>query len=344
MVDAGVAAAMTVAAVDLLATGSALLLGGLTFAAILMFFTGLRRSVGGGANSINARMQVFAARDMPAAAAAARRGGRQGAGFYGRIDRAVASQNFAMRWATDLARADLKITVGEFIVARVVLASVGGLVGFAIPIPGRYVLAIFLLVCGWFAPGIYVTSQRNRRLRTFNAQLSDTIGLLSGALRSGYSLLQAMELVAREGPSPVSGEFERVVREVGLGLSPEEALSNLVRRMESDDLELMVTAINVQREVGGNLAEVLDTIASTIRERVKLKGEINVLTSQQKYSGYIVGLLPVGLSLILFILNPNYMLAVFQKTVWCGWTMVGCSAVMIVTGFLAIQRIVDIRV
>jgi tight adherence protein B len=213
-----------------------------------------------------------------------------------------------------------------------------------LPIPGHVILALALAVAGLWVPRLYITSARNRRLRAFNTQLADTIGLLSGALRSGYSLLQAMELVAREGPSPVSGEFERVVREVGLGLSPEEALANLVRRMQSDDLELMVTAINVQREVGGNLAEVLDTIASTIRERVKLKGEIRVLTSQQQYSGYIVGLLPVGLSLILFIINPTYMSNVFTKTQWCGWTMFGCSAAMILAGFLAIQRIVDIEV
>jgi tight adherence protein B len=105
-----------------------------------------------------------------------------------------------------------------------------------------------------------------------------------------------------------------------------------------------VTVINVQREVGGNLAEVLDSIQSTIRERVKLMGDIRVLTAQQQYSGYIVGLLPVVLALILFIINPTYMLAVFQKTVWCGWTMFGCSAVMILAGFFLIQRIVDIKV
>jgi tight adherence protein B len=134
------------------------------------------------------------------------------------------------------------------------------------------------------------------------------------------------------------------VREVGLGLSPEEALTNLVGRMQSDDLELMVTAINVQREVGGNLAEVLDTIASTIRERVKLKGEIRVLTSQQQYSGYIVALLPVALSLLLFVINPTYMSSVFSKTHWCGFTMFGCSGGMILIGFIVIQRIVDIKV
>jgi tight adherence protein B len=342
MVGAGVAA--VVADVDLVGTGSALLLGGLTIAAILMFFTGLRRSTSGGSHGIANRLEVFGQREAPAAAAAKKRG-RGSRGLSSRIDSAVASQGFAMRWATDLARADLKLTVGEFIVARVVLAGLGGLIGYALQaIAGWYLLALVLILAGWFAPAIWVTSQKNRRLRAFNAQLADTIGLLSSALRSGYSLLQAMELVAREGPSPVSGEFERVVREVGLGLSPEEALANLVRRMQSDDLELLVTAINVQREVGGNLAEVLDTIANTIRERVKLKGEIRVLTAQQQYSGYIVGLLPVGLSLILFIINPGYMTSVFQKTTWCGWTMFGCSAAMIVTGFLAIQRIVNIKV
>jgi tight adherence protein B len=153
-----------------------------------------------------------------------------------------------------------------------------------------------------------------------------------------------MELVAREGPSPVSTEFDRVVREVGLGLSPEEALANLVERMQSEDLELLVTAINVQREVGGNLVEVMDTISTTIRERVKLVGEVKVLTAQQAYSGYIIALLPVVLSLMLGIINPSYMLGVFQTTHWCGWTMVGCSGIMIMSGFLVIRRIVDIKV
>ncbi len=320
------------------------LLGAAAVAAILMFFTGLSRSMGGGSHGINQRLEVFGQMQMPAAAAAAGRKGRRRGSLYSGIDRAVASRGFAVRLATDLARADLKMTVGEFFVGTVVLAGVGGLIGYALPISSHIIVSLVLIVAGLWAPRIYITMARNRRLRAFNSQLADTIGLLSSALRSGYSLLQSMELVAREGPSPVSGEFERVVREVGLGLSPEEALANLVRRMQSDDLELMVTAINVQREVGGNLAEVLDTIASTIRERVKLKGEIRVLTAQQQYSGYIVGLLPVGLSLILFIINPTYMEAVFQKTHWCGWTMFGCSGVMILVGFLAIQRIVDIKV
>jgi tight adherence protein B len=229
-------------------------------------------------------------------------------------------------------------------VITVVLASVGGLVGFALPLGGHFLLGVVLLAVGIYAPRIYVSRRKNKRQALFNQQLADVITLMSGSLRSGYSLLQAMELVAREAPQPVAGEFDRVVREVGLGLSPEEALSNLVERMQSEDLELLVTAVNVQREVGGNLVEVLDTISATIRDRVKLVGEVRVLTAQQQYSGYIIALLPVALALLLGVINPSYMLGVFQDTVWCGWTMAGCSFIMIFSGFLLIRRIVNIKV
>jgi tight adherence protein B len=341
MIEAAVAATV-LADIGLGGAGAAIVLGGLAFLGVLMFFNGLRRAMTGGSHGIASRLEMYGQREQPVARQSSRR--RGSAGIYGQIDRVVAARGAGAQWARDLARADVKITVGEFYVARWVLASTGGLIGLATPIGGRLVLAVALGVLGYMLPPIYVRNRKNRRLRSFNAQLADTIQLLSSALRSGYSLLQAMELVAREGPAPVNGEFERVVREVGLGLSPEEALANLVRRMQSDDLELMVTAINVQREVGGNLAEVLDSIANTIRERVKLKGEIRVLTAQQQYSGYIIGLLPVGLSLILFIINPSYMLGVFSKTHWCGYTMFGCSGIMIIAGFIMIQRIVDIKV
>lgn len=339
------------ALLDLGGLGSvaALLLGGLICLAILLFFNGLRRTMSGGSRGIADRLHIFGAVAPVVAAPSTggRRGGlggRAGGGLYSGIERAVARRGFAVRLADDLARADVKITVGEYIVASIVFASLGALIGAALPIGGRYLLALILGIVGLYAPRFYVQRQKSTRLHAFNAQLADTVGLLSSALRSGYSFLQAMELVSREGPSPVAGEFERVVREVGLGLSPEEALANLVRRMESDDLELMVTVINVQREVGGNLAEVLDSIGNTIRERVKLLGEIRVLTAQQKYSGYIVGLLPVGLSLILLVINPRYMIGVFQTTHWCGWTMFGCAGTMILAGFFFIQRIVDIKV
>ncbi|HEX6777237.1 MAG TPA: type II secretion system F family protein, partial [Ktedonobacterales bacterium] len=257
------------------------------------------------------------------------------------VDRAVSRQSFGQNLARDLARADLKITVGEYVVAVALFVCLGILVGIALR---NFVIGLVLVVAAVMVPRMLVSRKRATRLRDFNNQLADTITLLANSLRSGYSLLQAMELVSREARPPMATEFERVVREVGLGLSPEEALANLVRRIQSDDLELMVTAINVQREVGGNLAEILETISTTIRERVKLKGEIKVLTSQQQYSGYIIAAMPVVLALVLFAINPTYMLKLFTETHWCGACLVGGSAVMIVSGFLVILKIVNIEV
>ena len=151
-----------------------------------------------------------------------------------------------------------------------------------------------------------------RSLKAFNTGLADTITLIANALRSGSSFLQAVEMVVRETDPPISTEFGRVVREVNLGLPFEQALSNMVRRVRSDDLELMTTAISIQYQVGGNLAEILDSIAFTIRERVRIKGEIRTLTAQQRMSGYVVAFLPIVLMGIISVIAPNFMAPMFQ--------------------------------
>lgn len=340
-----VATGPVLASANVLGSGGALLLGVMAGAGVALLFVGLQRVLDGQTTRVSARLREFAA-PVPGAIAdqkpAKKRRRRRTPAVP--VDGDPNAKSYAVTLARDLARADLKITVGEFTVLSLVLASVGALIGLAIPVGGRILLSATLLAAGYYGPRIYVKRRKRKRQNQFNSQLSDIISLMSGALRSGYALLQAMELVAREGPQPIAGEFDRVVREVGLGLSPEEALSNLVERMQSEDLELLVTAINVQREVGGNLVEVMDTIANTIRERVKLVGEIKVLTAQQAYSGYIIALLPVALSLLLGVMNPSYMLGVFKTTHWCGWTMLSCSLIMIFAGFLAIRRIVNIKV
>lgn len=310
----------------------------LTFVSILLIFAGLSRMAGRRHVTIGSRLEMFGARINPAAATQEAGSGMQ---MTRMVDRAVSRQSFGQKLARDLARADLKITVGEYVVAVALFICLGILVGIALR---NFVIGLVLVVAAVMVPRLIVSRKRATRLRDFNNQLADTITLLANSLRSGYSLLQAMELVSREARPPMTVEFERVVREVGLGLSPEEALANLVRRIQSDDLELMVTAINVQREVGGNLAEILETISTTIRERVKLKGEIKVLTSQQQYSGYIIAAMPVVLALVLFAINPTYMLKLFTETHWCGACLVGGSAVMIVSGFLVILKIVNIEV
>ncbi len=312
------------------------LLAGMAMLSVLLIFAGLRRMAVRRQTSISSRLEAFGARSVPVGLP--QKGGLQIAGM---VDRAVGRQTFAQRLARDLARANLKITVGEYLVAVGVFVCMAILIGM---VTRNVVVGLVLVAAAIALPRVYVSRKRSTRLRDFNNQLADTITLLANSLRSGYSLLQAMELVSRESRPPMSTEFERVVREVGLGLSPEEALANLVRRIQSDDLELMVTAINVQREVGGNLAEILDTISSTIRERVKLKGEIKVLTSQQQYSGYIIAAMPIGLALLLFAINPGYMTRLFTETHWCGICLVGASLTMILSGFFVIQRIVNIEI
>jgi tight adherence protein B len=151
-----------------------------------------------------------------------------------------------------------------------------------------------------------------------------------------------METVAQQLPNPIAGEFRRVTQEIGLGLHYEQALNNMLRRMPSDDLDLMITAINIQSKVGGNLAVILDTIGHTIRERVRIKGEIRVLTAQQMISGYILTALPIVLGLVLYLINKQYMARMFSDP--CGWIMIGVSVVMIGIGFVIIRKIVNIEV
>jgi tight adherence protein B len=201
------------------------------------------------------------------------------------------------------------------------------------------------LIVGPFIPGIYVKSAQARRLKTFDNQLGDMLNLTVNGLRAGYSTLQAMEAVSRELPAPISEEFRRVVQEMQLGIPMEEALDHLIRRISSDDLDLVITAINVQREVGGNLAEILDTISFTIRERVRIKGEISALTAQGRATAWVISALPIALTVLLFLVNREYIMEFFNpETRTCGYPLLGLAGLMIVSGFIAVQKIVSIDI
>lgn len=259
--------------------------------------------------------------------------------FVASINRAIASQGFAERIATDLARADLKLTVAEYFLLNVASVLICFLVALLL---FRNILALVGGIVGFYLPRFYLGMRHHRRLNAFNDQLGDTITLLANSLRSGYSLLQAMETVAKELPPPVSDEFSRVVREIGLGLSNQEALNNLLRRVNSDDLDLMITAINVHHEVGGNLSEILDTIGHTIRERVRIKGEIRTITAGQRFSMYILTALPIFLGGFMFMFNREYMSALWADQ--CGIMMMVTAAIMMVIGYFIIRRVVAIEV
>jgi tight adherence protein B len=256
------------------------------------------------------------------------------------VNRQLARRGLGANLATQLARADVKLTVGEFLAATVILVILG--TGVSYWLTRDYVISGAVCLAGIFSPRIYVAVLRSRRLKAFNNQLSDTINLLVNGLRSGYSVLQAMEAVSREMSPPVSTEFGRVVREVQLGLTLEQALSNMLRRITSDDLDMMVTAVNVQREVGGNLAEVLDSISHTIRERIRIKGEINALTAQSRWSGYIIAMVPIAIAGVIYVINPGFMSKLFTHI--CGWIMIGVALTGIVTGFFFIRKVISIEV
>ena len=258
------------------------------------------------------------------------------------FNRVLAGRSFTSKISTQLARADIKLTVGEYLALLVIAIVGGGAIGY---LTGgqNIILAILGAVGGYFAPGIYVGFMQGRRLNMFNDQLGDTINLLVNGLRSGYSILQAMEAVGHELPQPVSGEFDRVVKEVQLGLTLEQSLQNMLRRVKSDDLDLMVTAINVQREVGGNLAEILEVISHTIRERVRIKGEVRVLTAQGMLTGYVITGLPIAITLLLYVMNREYISRLWSGHI-CGWVMIAAGVILISSGFIIIQKIVHIEV
>jgi tight adherence protein B len=263
------------------------------------------------------------------------------------INRSVAKSSFGDRIAKDLVRADLKFKPGEYIALIIVMAFVVAVllwyIGHRSIITG--LIGVFI---GAMLPRFYVKRQQRKRLQKFNDQLPDMLNLMVNGLRAGYSVMQAMEAVSKELPPPICDEFRRVIQEMQLGVTTEKALDNLLRRIASDDLDLCVTAMNVQREVGGNLAEILDTISYTIRERVRIKGEIRVLTSQQMYSGRFLSLLPLIVIGILYLLNPTYMQEFFSKSsntpIPCGYCTLAAAAVLIIAGYFAMNKLGQVDV
>jgi tight adherence protein B len=259
------------------------------------------------------------------------------------LDKTFSQSDWFESISKDLARADLKLRPTEYISLMIICSLGGGFLGGFLT--KNIIIGIVIGIVGLFLPGFYVGQKKNGRLHQFENQLGDMLNLSVNSLRAGYSVLQALESVSKEMPIPTNAEFRRVVQEVQIGLTLETALENLLRRMNSPDLKLIITAINIQREVGGNLAEILDTISHTIRERVRIKGEIRVLTSQQTATGYLIGFLPFALAGFLYLYNPTYIMRFFDPaTRLCGIPMVCCGLLLIFSGFMAVRRIVAIEV
>jgi tight adherence protein B len=321
------------------------LIAGLAALAVLVIAIGIAMSSGGGA--VASRLERYASgresdADAPAESV-----------VVAGLSRVIERQDLAARLSIDLARADLKMKPAEFLLAWAatpfLFAAFAFLVGIIFPGFRNIVALVVFFLLGIYAPRFYLKFRQRRRLRQFSEQLPDTITLLANSLRAGSSFLQGIELVTREARPPISEEMERVVRDMQLGLSLQPALNNLVRRMASEDLELVVTAIQIQSQVGGNLATVLDQIAFTIRERIRIIGEINTLTAMQRYSGYVITLLPVGLAGILFLISPTYISVMLENPpemlgLPLGVIFFIIGLISMGIGYLLIRRIVDIKV
>jgi len=259
------------------------------------------------------------------------------------VTKRVERTTFGSRISQNLARADLKLKVGEYF--ALIFMSVVLVGGLAWLIGGRNIISFLIgAVAGYLAPGIYVARQQARRLNRFNEELPDMLNLMVNGLRAGYSTLQAMEAVSKELPSPICDEFRRVVQEMQLGIPMEAALANLLRRIPSDDLDFVITAINVQREVGGNLSEILDTISFTIRERVRIKGEIRVITAQVRVSGIVLSLIPVFLTVVLWFLNPRYLMSFADAGPYCAAVAAVVVIILISLGYYIMTRIAAIEI
>lgn len=238
-----------------------------------------------------------------------------------------------------LVAADSKMSVSEFMMMRIGLVLAGFAAGMFItgsPIPG---VPLGLLL--WYLPNFWLTYKKNRRSKQFGSQLPDMLTMLVGSLRAGYGLLHAINVVEKEMPSPIGPEFGRVVKETALGYSIGDALDHLVDRIDNDDLDMIVTAIHVQNEVGGSLADVLESISATVRERIQLKGEVRAMTAQQTITGSVLSGLPFVVGTALMLMNPDYMLTLFQPGPILA--LPAAAVVMVIIGNMVMRQMTKIE-
>jgi len=239
----------------------------------------------------------------------------------------------------ELIRADLPITVEELLVIKVLSSS--SLAFFSYAVTRDIAVCIGVLGLVWFFPRIIISSKKKTRKAQFNEQLNEGIILIANALKAGYSFLQALAIAAEETTDPFAKEFKKALKEMNLGISMDVALANLLDRTNSQDMRLIVNAILIQKDIGGNLSEILENISQTIRERQKIQNELRTLTAQGKMSGMIVMLMPIFLGGIIYLFNKSYIMALFQTQL--GLMMLGGAVFNQFIGFFFIKKITSIE-
>jgi tight adherence protein B len=239
-----------------------------------------------------------------------------------------------------LMNANSSLTIEEFHIIRMILILTTSIISYYLS--DNRILIIVFTVSIWYVPIIFLKRIKKKRLKKFQDQLGDAINMLSNSLRAGYSYLQSINTVAKDMPDPIGKEFKILLKEMSLGVKSEKALDNLHDRVSSEDLSLMITAIKIQQETGGNLAEILSNISRTIRERIEIQGEIKTLTAQGRISGLVLGLLPVALIGILMMMNRDYIGVLFTTTIGRGILIYATISELV--GAFFINKIIDIDI
>lgn len=260
------------------------------------------------------------------------------------LRQALMTSTWADRAAIDLDRAHVNLRVGEYLLLRVLV----GLLFFAFPLlfaRGQVVgvlIGIPLGIVGYVLPALYIAIRTRRRVRAIDAQLVEGLTHVANSIRAGFAMLQAIDAAAQRIDPPLSEEFGRLVADVRLGSSLEDALLSMGERVGSYDLDLVITATLIQRATGGNLSEILDNVAETIRERDRIRGEIRTLTAQQRFAAWVLSLWPAVLALIFFLLNPDLMSNLWTEA--AGIILLIIAGALQLMGFLTIRRIVAIEI
>lgn len=315
----------------------------LVFLTVSMFIYGTYLTVTSGKRELSKRMNAYTARmgEMGRGANPVQRlKSLDWKTTFKEASKIFSGKAFTKKVEVELMKAAIPLRGEEFIMINVLLMV--GLGFMSIVLTRNPVLGWIGAVAGFIIPRMMVKRAKMKRLLKFNSQIGDALVVMSNSLRAGFSFLQAMEMVSREMPSPISDEFSHALREMNLGTPTEEALINLTKRIDSEDLDLVITAVLIQRQVGGNLAEVLDGISHTIRERIRIKGEIKTLTAQGRISGIVVGVLPIAIGLILSAINPSYVGTLFTNPL--GWALLTAGAISQIIGIALIKKTVEIKI
>lgn len=245
------------------------------------------------------------------------------------------------RLQNELKKANILMKSKELVILILLSGFMGSVFGIAIS-GGSIKRGLWVGLLTWMLPLMWIRAKKNKRKAKLEAQLPDMINMTANSLKAGYSLIQSFELLSREMAAPLSEEIQRMLQETRLGISTEQALTNFNERIDSPDLDLIITAMLIQRQVGGNLAEILDTIGETIRERIRIQGEIKTLTAQGKMSMYIFMGLPIVLAAFLFMTNPEYMMPLISEPI--GWLLLAIAIIGQIIGVVLIRKIIRIEV